>query len=465
MERLKLSSSTDELASSSEAGNGAAISGTTGRYLALFREGATTDATSVLAKTASMRVTSAAEFKDSAFNLQDLGDADALVLPELGVAVLSVEPRQLQILSQEAGETRPILAVEPERVVYALAAPGPILAEYAEVTPERRFEPAPGTALYLKGYKDAVDQLVGRLLDGSVTEFAQEELALAFPQAQVTWGLQGTRADVSRLTGKGIRVAILDTGLDLQHPDFAGRPITSQSFIPGQIVQDGNGHGTHVAGTALGPRVPAILPRYGIAHQAGVFIGKVLSNGGSGTDGGILAGINWALANKCSILSMSLGARVAPGQTFSPIFEAVGRRALTLGSLIIAAAGNDSNRPAGILRPVSHPANCPSILAVGAVDSALRIAFFSNRGLNPAGGRVDIAGPGVGVYSSWPMPRRNNTISGTSMATPHVAGIAALYAEQSPTARGANLWVRLTTTSRPLAIAAVDIGSGLVQAP
>ena len=133
---------------------------------------------------------------------------------------------------------------------------------------------------------------------------------------------------------------------------------------------------------------------------------------------------------------MSLGARVRVDTPPSVIFEQVGQRALRAGTLIVAAAGNDSNRPFAI-DPVSHPANCASIMAVAALDQQLQVARFSNAGLNPQGGQVDLAGPGVAVHSAWPRPDLHNRISGTSMATPHVAGIAALLAEANPAARAA----------------------------
>jgi subtilisin family serine protease len=107
----------------------------------------------------------------------------------------------------------------------------------------------------------------------------------------------------------------------------------------------------------------------------------------------------------------------------------------TAGTLIIEAAGNEGARP-GSISPVGHPANCPSIMAVAALDPQLGVAPFSNGGLNPLGGQVDIAGPGVDVRSSWPRPVLYNTISGTSMATPPVAGIAGLLSEANPEARG-----------------------------
>jgi subtilisin family serine protease len=154
----------------------------------------------------------------------------------------------------------------------------------------------------------------------------------------------------------------------------------------------------------------------------------VLSNAGSGADGGILAGINWAVQNKCQIVSMSLGSPIAQGATFSQVYQNVARVAEQKGTLIVAAAGNESHRP-GLTAPVGHPANCPTVLAVAALDSNLQVAYFSCGGINGEGGEVNIAAPGVNVFSSWPMPLRYNTISGTSMATPCVAGILALYAE------------------------------------
>src|SRR6202030_330302 len=98
---------------------------------------------------------------------------------------------------------------------------------------------------------------------------------------------------------------------DLNHADFAGRTVVSQSFVPGQAVQDGHSHGTHCIGTACGPKKPAgNVRRYGIAYGAIILVGKVLNNSGSGTQGGILNGINWAIHNSAVVISMSLGSQV-----------------------------------------------------------------------------------------------------------------------------------------------------------
>jgi subtilisin family serine protease len=104
-------------------------------------------------------------------------------------------------------------------------------------------------------------------------------------------------------------------------------------------------------------------------------------------------------------------------------------------------------------------------MAVAALDSGLQVTFFSNRGINPNGGNVDIAGPGLDVYSSWPMPTRYRRLAGTSMATPHVSGIAALLAEANPAATAPQIWRSLVASARRLPLSSADVGAGLVQAP
>jgi subtilisin family serine protease len=434
---------------------------TTGKYLVLMREGAVSAGVKALRDKAGIRAAHTADFDKGAVDAKTLATTEALVFDKLAVAVVDAPPEQIQTLQTTAAEGDVILAVEPERVVYALESRIGLWSEEDD-----RTMTLPGTELpvqYLHGYRDAVNHLIDRLLvEGQARE---DEVAVAVKNEAVsTWGLQVTKVTASQFSGQGIRLAVLDTGLDLQHPDFAARQLTARSFVRDRQGQDGHGHGTHCIGTACGPQQPRQLPRYGIAYGAEIFAGKVLTDQGRGTDKSILAGINWAITNECQIISMSLGASIIAGQTFSRIFQQVAERGLKAGTLIIAAAGNDSERP-GFIAPVAHPANCPAIMAVAAVDKRIRVASFSNGGLYPQGGQVDIAGPGVDVQSAWPRPMLYRTISGTSMATPHVAGVAALHAEANPHARGDTLWRLLIQTARRSSLPARDVGAGLVQAP
>ena len=445
-----------------------------------MREDAVSTAAAMFLNVAGLKnVESVSAFEaEGAFDAQAAESAGGCVFPKLGVAVVTGDPAQIGALSVESTEDRGILAMEPERIMYALAdrsgpflpaPPGDALQNLGDGTlPLGLGTP---TSYYLRGYRDAVVSLVDHLLGGPSPAVAEAEPIIdSFADDTVsTWGLKATKVPNSRFSGRGIRVAVLDTGLDLRHPDFSGRSVTPKSFISGQEVEDGHGHGTHCIGTSCGPERPGQVRRYGCAFRAEIFAGKVLSNAGSGADTGILAGIEWALTSGCSLISMSLGAPVQPGEPFSPIYENVGRRALSAGTLIVAAAGNESRNPAtGVRleppRPVGRPANCPSIMAVAAVDRFFKIAPFSNGGINSSGGGVDIAGPGVDVFSTWPMPTRYRSISGTSMATPHVAGIAAMWSEARG-ATGAALWQILTGAARRLNLSARDVGSGLVQAP
>jgi subtilisin family serine protease len=201
----------------------------------------------------------------------------------------------------------------------------------------------------------------------------------------------------------------------------------------------------------------------------------VLTNQGAALGRSTLAGIEWAVRNGCHVISMSLGGLVLPGQTYLQALETTARNALRQNTLIIAAAGNDSRRSQGRRMPVCNPANCPSILAVAAVDSSLKVADFSNSALNPDAA-VDIAGPGVRVYSTAPepavppqpprfrqWPAQYETLDGTSMATPHVAGVAALLREADPEISAGALWRLLVSRASPLPYPASDVGAGMVQ--
>jgi len=451
--------------------DGTVLPGTTGRYLVLLRQDVADAGISALSTQVGLSISRSSDFTERPIDVDALESGGAIVFDELAVAVVDAPPDQFRALNVAASEDNGILAIEPERVVYAITQhatdTGMTMSgavSLGQTMPAMPLSTPPqGISIeYLKGYRDAVNHVVDQVV--GVTGVTAIESMTQSAEDQLTWGLQATKVAESRYTGAGVRIAVLDTGFDIGHPDFTGRQVVAQSFVSGETAQDGHGHGTHCIGTACGPKQPGQLPRYGIAYDSSIYAGKVLSNRGSGTDASILAGIQWAIKNGCQVISMSLGAPTEPGASFSWVYENVARRALAAGSLIIAAAGNESRRP-GQVNPVSHPANCPSIIAVAAIDSQLQIATFSCGGLTMQGGQVDIAGPGVAVRSSWPRPMLYRTISGTSMATPHVAGIAALLAEQNPDVRGGALGWLLLQSARRMDLSARDVGAGLVQAP
>lgn len=452
-------------------GRGSKVGSHTGRYLILLQEEKIDSGLRTLEIASGITL---AEMDPNPFAHPPVGNT---LLRELGVAIADMEPAQVQEMGvASAAGPSGILAMEPERFVYALERPDPQIALEPDPPAWGRAGVAsagPGHPVeYWIGYRDATVQLVERLAGSRGGTLGQMPLAGAQAQAWderlSTWGLQATGVATSRATGQGISVAVLDTGLAAGHPDFAP-PLTLQarSFVPGEAAEDLHGHGTHCAGTIAGLAHPAHMPRYGCAPEVNLFVGKVLSNRGAGRDGEILEGIAWAIREGCSVISMSLGAPVTPGQPFNTVYEGTARRALARGCLIIAAAGNDSQRP-GQIRAVSHPANCPSIMAVAALDEGLLVAYFSNGTANPNAAKIDIAAPGVNVYSSYPTQQPNlglyRRLNGTSMATPHVAGIAALWASTGA-ARGQELWRQLTGSARRIQGLATDIGAGLVQAP
>lgn len=164
--------------------------------------------------------------------------------------------------------------------------------------------------------------------------------------------------------------------------------------------------------------------------------------------GSVLAGMNWAIANRCSVILAPLAMAGGP----FPVFTAAGQAALNNGGLIIAGSANSGSS-------VGAPANSPTIMAVAALEQNLSPSSFS-----PVG-KIEIAAPGRDIMSSFPRPRRYNTWSGIASATAHVAGCAALWAETSPNMRGINLWRKLQATARRLPFPVSRVGAGLVQGP
>lgn len=402
----------------------------TGRFLISYREGMVEEGIQRL-KAENFRLADARDFPAQAVRLEDAGDAEVVVFPELGVALVGGDALQLHGMSRydEIPADSPIQIIEPEYFAFSESSGSAGSAEGA------------GSAEYLRGFVRAATT-IAQDLGGS-----KEDLEADVPGA--TWGLIRCRVPQSCWTGSGIRVAVLDTGMDPGHPDFAGRQFDFRSFV-GEPVQDLNGHGTHCVGTACGPQTPpGSTPRYGVASDSQIFVGKVLTDSGGGTGAGVLSGMNWAIANRCEIISMSLGSQGPVQESYTH----AGAAALRKGCLIIAAAGNNASSNTGA------PANSPTIMSVASLDPDMGPSRFSNFG------KIEIAAPGRDVFSSWPRPTRYRTLSGTSMATPHVAGCAALWAQSSSSLRGMDLWKRLQASAKRLPFPVRRVGEGAVQAP
>jgi subtilisin len=413
----------------------------TGRRLVKINPDASDNDITSHSRNASLRLASFADYSKEDYT-KAFEEADGLYFDGFRIAIIkeNFEDR-IKLLTETSGSRRTFYYSEPERFIYAIENTTDSLSESMITDPE--------AAVNVKRKVKSSSEPVYDFKDDS----------------RASWAIHAVKALDSKYTGKGINIAILDTGLNLTHPDLSGRKIVAKSFVSGQEVNDLNGHGSHCTGLATGNINRTTRRRYGIAMNSNIFAGKVLSNEGSGSDSSILAGMEWAISNKCRIISMSLGAPVSPGESFSNIYNDVAKKALSKGTIIIAAAGNESRRDKGFISPVGHPANCPSIMAVGALDSKLNIAWFSCSGINQDGGQVDIAAPGVDIYSSWKQPENYSTISGTSMATPIVAGIAALLCEAHPEATASEIWMYLTQNAMRLKLSSADVGAGLAIAP
>ncbi|KAG0197265.1 hypothetical protein BGX33_000805 [Mortierella sp. NVP41] len=233
--------------------------------------------------------------------------------------------------------------------------------------------------------------------------------------------------------GEGVTAYVVDTGVFVEHADLAGRATWGANFIEGSKDTDENGHGTHVAGTIGGTT-------YGVAKKVKIVGVKVLDAQGSGATSGVVAGMDYVVENATpgkSVVNMSLG-----GGKSKAIDDAAGRL-FAKNIPLIAAAGNDGNDACD-----GSPSGASNVLTVGATDKADAPADFTSYG-----SCVEIFGPGVDITSSWiGSPSAKKTISGTSMATPHVVGVAALYIAQGGLDTAQAVFDKLTSTATKDAI-------------
>jgi subtilisin family serine protease len=265
--------------------------------------------------------------------------------------------------------------------------------------------------------------------------------------------------------GTGVKVAVLDTGIDETHPDVAAKVIASRSFIPNETVVDGHGHGTHVAATVAGTGAAQDGTYKGVAPGAQLVIGKVLRNSGSSLGSSVIDGMEWAaLEQGADIINMSLGG--APTDGTDPNSQAVNQLTATTGALFVISAGN-SGPGSGT---VGQPGAADAALTVGAVNKSDQLASFSSRGprLGNLAMKPDIAAPGVGIVAAraaetslgTPVSDRYTRLNGTSMAAPHVAGAAAILAQKHPSWTANELKSALMSTATDASAITGTITSG-----
>ncbi|MFJ8851362.1 S8 family serine peptidase [Streptomyces sp. NPDC102437] len=289
-----------------------------------------------------------------------------------------------------------------------------------------------------------------RSLDGGVAKLwldGRAEVALKDSVPQVN----APQAWAEGYDGKGSKVAVLDTGIDATHPDVKDRILETKSFVPGEEVVDRHGHGTHVASTIAGSGAASEGVNKGVAPGAGLIIGKVLSDEGSGADSGIIEAMEWAKAEGADVVSMSLGSSI-PDDGSDPMSQAVDALSADGGPLFVIAAGNAYG--AGT---IGSPGSAEKALTIAAVDKQDKRADFSSMGplVNSYGLKPDLSAPGVNINAaaSQSVPGVDGmyrSMSGTSMATPHVAGAAAILRQRHPDWSGQRIKDALMSSSKVL---------------
>jgi subtilisin family serine protease len=286
--------------------------------------------------------------------------------------------------------------------------------------------------------------------DALVTTLAKPGTSTPPPAQTEPWGIDKINAEecwAANNTGDNVKVAVVDTGIAIGHPDLGDNLRGGVSFVSyTKSYNDDNGHGSHVAGIigALNNTIGVV----GVGPQVDLYAVKVLDRKGSGYISDIIKGLEWCAANQMNVVNMSLGSSV-----YSPsLYEAV-KKVYAAGIIQVAAAGNSG-------KDVIYPAAHDEVIAVGATDSSDILAYFSSRGP-----QVDLVAPGVSIYSTY-KGTGYTTMSGTSMASPHVAGAAALVIQSGKASTPAAVQAQLERTAIDLGVTGRDelYGSGLVNA-
>ena len=268
------------------------------------------------------------------------------------------------------------------------------------------------------------------------------------------------------LDGTGVRIAIVDTGIDAEHPDFDGRVAVTADFT-GEGPQDMHGHGTHCAGIAAGSG-DASAGRYrGVAPGASIYAAKVLRADGGGLMSDVMAGIEWAVDQAVQVISLSLG---GPGPSDgTDALSEMCNAATEAGVVLCVAAGNDGPAP----YTVGPPGSAQQVITIGAIDDADRVGQFSSRGPTADGrAKPDIVFPGVDIVAARAADTRMGTVvgehyvsgTGTSMAAPHAAGLCALLLQAEPTLTPQTIKACLMQTAIDLGHDAYAQGKGRADA-
>ncbi len=305
----------------------------------------------------------------------------------------------------------------------------------------------------IKGFSVRMPEAqAAKLAEDPRVAFVEEDgvVSLGATQTNATWGLD--RIDQRDLplnstynfnaTGSGVRAYIIDTGIRATHTDFGGRVISGFTAInDGLGSNDGNGHGTHVAGTVGGST-------WGVAKNVTLVAVRVLDSSGNGTNSGVIAGVDFVTSNhqagQPAVANMSLG-----GGASSALDTAV-TNSVNDGVTFAVAAGNETQNACNV-----SPARAASAITVGSTTTSDARSSFSNFGTC-----VDIFAPGSGITSAWrTSDTATNTISGTSMASPHVAGVAALFLETNPSASPATVTAAIINNSTPNKVTNSGTGS------
>ncbi|MGW1612783.1 S8 family peptidase [Streptomyces sp. NPDC002285] len=268
--------------------------------------------------------------------------------------------------------------------------------------------------------------------------------------------------------GKGVKIAVLDTGVDATHPDLKDQVVAAKNFTPAATAEDKVGHGTHVASIAAGTGAKSGGKYKGVAPGADILNGKVLDDNGFGDDSGILAGMEWAAEQGAQVVNMSLGGGDTP--EVDPLEATVNKLSAEKGILFAIAAGNSGPETVG------SPGSADAALTVGAVDDKDVLAPWSSTGPRLGDGAIkpDVTAPGVAITAASAKgslieqevgenPPGYLTIDGTSMATPHVAGAAAILKQQHPDWTYAELKGALTGSTKGGKYTPFQQGSGRIQ--